>query len=450
MTDCSSLFFLSIHFEGSYKSQNRRLGFTLVELLVVIAIIGVLVGLLLPAVQAAREAARRMSCSNNFKQIGIAMHNYHDAFKQLPMHGGGTSTPGGTAAPGSTTPGAFGDADIATSWWTDTTACNAWQLSALVGMTPFMEQQALWEQINNPNAENALDPSSTVPGSGTAVDPPWPSMGPTPYHLEYKPWMTQIPGLRCPSDPGVGLPAQGRTNYAMCLGDSMARDHHGQLAAGTATSGGEERNNSSYAIESRAADRGLFVANRTAKFRDVLDGTSNTIAMGEIVTDLGDRDVRGIAANSGVTEADLIANPMYCVDNSMMDPLRPRFWNPGQATIVTNDGRGYKWAHYYSHFSGFQTILPPNAGCCAVSSIASNGIHPASSQHQGGAHILMTDGAVIFMTDSVEAGDSRNAMPNQDGTDLLNNEPGCDSPYGLWGALGTKANKEVIEEDLDI
>ena len=79
-----------VHATRGRKTNRKRSAFTLVELLVVIAIIGILVGLLLPAVQAAREAARRMSCSNNFKQLGYGIQNYHSTFRQLPTYKGGT------------------------------------------------------------------------------------------------------------------------------------------------------------------------------------------------------------------------------------------------------------------------------------------------------------------------------------------------------------------------
>ena len=115
-----------------HRLRPTRQGFTLVELLVVIAIIGILVGLLLPAVQAAREAARRMSCSNNFKQIGLAVHNYHSSYKQLPQNGSGTTR---TDAGHPT----FNSSRLFASW--------------LVGITPFIEQQALWENISNQSTQ---------------------------------------------------------------------------------------------------------------------------------------------------------------------------------------------------------------------------------------------------------------------------------------------------------
>ena len=169
---------------------GKRQGFTLVELLVVIAIIGVLVGLLLPAVQAAREAARRMSCSNNFKQLGLGLHNYHAAFDKLPMQSGGTKDQG------------MGG-----------NMSNQFYLSFLIGTLPFIEQQALWEQISNPNQLNL---------AGAVITPPHPAMGPNPCHENYQPWLTQVPGYRCPSDPTLPTATQvGFTNYATCVGDAM-------------------------------------------------------------------------------------------------------------------------------------------------------------------------------------------------------------------------------------
>jgi prepilin-type N-terminal cleavage/methylation domain-containing protein/prepilin-type processing-associated H-X9-DG protein len=420
------------------RHKERLRGFTLVELLVVIAIIGVLVGLLLPAVQAAREAARRMSCSNNFRQIGLAVHNYHSAYKQLPLHGSGTDSAG------SSNPG-IGDQGATANWWRNYNHSNAWRLSALVGMTPFFEQQAVWEQISNPNQEDLGNAGPTFP-----VGTNWPPMGPRPQQNRYRPWVTEIPTLRCPSDPGVGLPALGRTNYAMCLGDAYFVSVRGDKRFGQGN--WQLHEDSGWSQNSRAGNRGMFVVHKDAKFRDVLDGLSNTIAMGEIATDIGDRDIRTLPVQHGQARNQVRDNPKWCADvDNEIDPARPRFWLAGLNLWNVTNGRGYRWSDHFVEMTGFHTILPPNRELCAQRNQGGELMAPASSRHQGGAHILMGDGAVVFMTDSVEAGDSRAPMVWRNGMNVgpPSNMPGSISPYGLWGALGTRANNETIEEQLN-
>ncbi|EMI53038.1 DUF1559 family PulG-like putative transporter [Rhodopirellula sallentina] len=404
---------------------RERNAFTLVELLVVIAIIGVLVGLLLPAVQAAREAARRMSCSNNFKQIGLAVHNYHSAYKKLPMQGGGTDKPGVGASQGNSTTGGGG---------------NQLWLTWLVGLTPFFEQQALWEQISNPLRRNT---------SGTAMSGSWSAMGPIPWQSEYPPWMTEVPTLRCPSDPGVGLPSHGRTNYAACVGDSGYMIDKGPIDENGNT-------NSDWTETVRVAHRGVFALRREMRFRDILDGLANTIMSGEIATDLGDNDVTtrmGWRVTSSENDAPLTKgvffDPTDCDAN--LDPNRPQFWADGKGILAASEGRGYRWAYAYPVYSQVTTIRPPNSPLCLQhkSGAYRGGHYSVSSRHQGGAHVLMGDGAVKFITDSIDAGTSTAPMPYKVKASAGNSQMwvGQASPYGLWGALGTRASKEVISQE---
>ena len=253
--------------------KSPQSAFTLVELLVVIAIIGVLVGLLLPAVQAAREAARRMSCSNNFKQIGLALHNYHSAYKQLPQSAGGTWV-------NCTTNNGRSDHMLRNG----VAPNNRYRLSWLIPITPFVEQQALWEEISNPYPFDA---------AGNQVTPPYPAMGPAPWGYTYKPWLTEVGTFRCPSDPGTGRPSQGRTNYAACIGDSTDWiDHGSSWFSGGAwqnapkPGGGVCASNVGHARRANWSNRGAFTNRQVRKFRDILDGLSNTMACAEIPTDL--------------------------------------------------------------------------------------------------------------------------------------------------------------------
>ncbi len=407
-------------------SRKSKAGFTLVELLVVIAIIGVLVGLLLPAVQAAREAARRMSCSNNFKQIGLALHNYHSAYKKFPEYGGGSGLDSQLNAPCAWSNG-LSNVSMAT---------NQKQLSQFVGLLPFVEQQALWETISNPLDNN---------GGTPAV---WPAMGPKPHwgDYTYEPWVTEVPTFRCPSDPGVGLPAHGRSNYASCIGDNAKNvwiGHKSWRHFDDQHCPGDQ----GQFIASRRYIRGFAASRKFIRMRDILDGASNTIAMGEIATDLGDLDVKTTSVAANQLGHDVESPPSSSKHCSVdyVDPTRPQFYD---ATLVAGgllddrNRRGYIWAHWAPLHTGFTTLLPPNTAVCLRNFDEwTEGAYSASSRHNGGVHILMADGAVVFISDSIEAGNSE--FP------YISIEAGVKSPYGLWGALGTRANKEVIEEELN-
>nr|WP_201723968.1 DUF1559 domain-containing protein [Rhodopirellula sp. SM50] len=418
------------------RTAGRPAGFTLVELLVVIAIIGILVGLLLPAVQAAREAARRMSCSNNFKQLGLAIHNYHAAFKQLPPYGGGTGK-------GHETPPA---------WWRASNTANRKSLSIWVPLTPYFEQQGLWDHISNRSIQTVT--GATPPGPLNF----WPEMGPSPKSYStnpgYIPWQSEIPTLRCPSDGGTGLPGRGRVNYGACLGEAPKNQiisHFDTAQMVPTTSAGNARN-------AKTLHRGMFAPYTKFAFRDVKDGLSNTIACGEIVTDQGDKAVKGsISWDPGGNGDHHFFNPSHCIESGEIDPDRPRFWCDSQSTggctppvrVVVNEtnGRGMSWASAFrTSIQAVFTVRPPNSELCIGQWADNLGNFSPSSFHQGGCHVLMGDGAVTFITDSIEAGDQRAAGIWYDQNQ---SRPGAESPYGLWGALGTKAASEVIDEQLN-
>ncbi len=204
----------------SLKPRSPRSGFTLVELLVVIAIIGILVGLLLPAVQAAREAARRMSCGNNLKQIGLALHNYNSAYNSLPAAAYWKAGKMNSNAP----PIANGQRNY--TW--------------IAAILPYIEQQNLYNAMNF----NLPLLPQLLPNGEPIVS-------------------KQIDSFKCPSDPGFKGGANPHnlawSNYAGAEGyDWWFRGNH-PLS-------------------------GVFDLNTYTKFQDITDGTSNTVAVVEAST----------------------------------------------------------------------------------------------------------------------------------------------------------------------
>ncbi|WDQ17568.1 DUF1559 domain-containing protein [Rhodopirellula sp. P2] len=374
-----------------------------IDLVIVGVMASVGFSLLLPAIQRQRAAARNMQCSNNVKMLGLAMHNYHAAFNQLPPGLGGT----------------VGGEDV---------TCNQGRLGPIVGLTPFLEQQALWEKIANPYVS---------PKTGKRFPP----MGPAPWFdpAEYTPWASAFATLRCPDDmetqpetpksepivvttlampdlPPEAVVSASLCNYVMCYGDGTYLmgemiDIHDVEAVNRV----------------RAGMRGVFCGNQRMRFRDCLDGLSNTVGMSETISP-GMNDAKESHIAQGIKGLSL--NPSLCLKTH--DGDHADWWDVR---------RGSRWADGTLAISGFQTVLPPNSPTCLSDLGMDDPIASASSRHAGGVHALMMDGRVVFVSDTIDCGDSTQPGVSTGKDYAL---PGSKSPYGVWGALGTRASKEVL------
>ena len=357
-----------------------RSGFTLIELLVVIAIIAILVALLLPAVQQAREAARKAQCSNNLKQLGLALHNYHSQHNAFPIGRGGTT---GT-----------NDYDG-----------NADRLSFFVPLLPFIDQGAMWNQVRNPMAITVGTATQTAP-----------AMGVRPWKTEYKPWTVQISGLLCPSDT-ASVSGIADSNYAACWGDN------GDGNGSTLFSSGND------------SSRGMFGIRRSTTFSDMKDGTVNTLMMSENGRPDGQRSFQGYfarkTAGGSTYGAALFTDPTTTCLNDVVDPNTPGYYKAG----VTLNNRGDRWADGSANFTGFNTVFAPNGPSCQRGDDDSgDGVLSAGSYHSGGVFAMFGDGSVKFINDTIDTGNLGSGTQVSSGL----------SRYGVWGALGSRAGGEVV------
>jgi len=128
----------------------------------------------------------------------------------------------------------------------------------------------------------------------------------------------------------------------------------------------------------------------------------------------------------------------------------PKFWNSAANIYGSVSQRGFRWADFHTLQTQMNTILAPNSEICLVGGSDTYGLASASSRHQGGVHVLMNDGAVKFIINSIEAGNSRSLTVYCRALAAMTNSvkpAGSPSPFGLWGALGTRASSEAVQPD---
>ena len=310
--------------------MNRRRAFTLVELLVVIAIIGILIALLLPAVQAAREAARRAQCSNNLKQVGLGMHNYHDTHRRFP--------------PGSL---AMGHGP------------NAW-----IFILPYCEQNAVYQQLQF---------STTAFWFGIAGGGPNRAV----IH-EFKPSY-----MICPSSPLEDHVTE--TNGATT---EVLQGSYVLIAGANDHSTNEITDRGHYSAG------GAFMKNRTTSFRDITDGTSNTMLVGE-------QSNWGVTASGDQVDIRSTSNDGHWMGNS--DGRNP------------DGGTPYGTGDQVRCYNLTTVRHPINTQLSANDNSASYCNTAIQSAHPGGAQILLADGSVRFVTETVEMQTFKDLANRNDG-----------------------------------
>jgi prepilin-type N-terminal cleavage/methylation domain-containing protein/prepilin-type processing-associated H-X9-DG protein len=339
-----------------------RHGFTLIELLVVIAIIAILIALLLPAVQAAREAARRAQCSNNLKQIGLALHNYHTALNTFPL----SNTVAYYQLPA--TPNNL------TEWGT-------WSAQAL--MLGYIEGQPLYNAINF-NWTNWY-------GTGASINS-------TVFN-------TDLAVFLCPSDALAGLShtisnnGNGNNNYVGCYGTTIEEWCGDPNCTGSST--------------------GIFAHLQSYGVQAVTDGTSNTLAFSETLvsdqthwTPYRDGIASGTSApgtnanNVNGTEAFKSGYQNVTVDLQTCSQFFQTKQHP-----PWSDDKGFRWGTGSPGVTLFNSIVPPNSqqykwgGCrfgCEGCGFEFGSYENTSSNHPGGCNTMMADGSVRFVKSSID------------------------------------------------